>query len=420
MKAIHWPAVEDFLQAQFKFDVAHYLRSGWWSVFSNIVQAASGLILAILFAHLASKEVFGEFQLVVSIISMTAVISLKGLDTVIVRDAAQGKEGILRRASRLRWQWSWLALPVLSGLGCYYWQLGQTRIGFALVLSGLLAPWNYLAPTWEDFVKGRQLWKQYSLFTSLRSGAVLCFVGLSIWLSQGNLLVVFSMYLLINLILNQGLIWFYKRNVKNDNVNADWKSYGMFLSKLSWLKTIVANLDKVLVGIIISPSALAVYSIALIIPNYLQLAVKGFFQTTSPRLSGRKQIYWHELAITGVFGLVFALITVVAVKLLLIRFFGESYQPALPLAYIAATAMIFHPIALYLVNFANMNNRKDALVKCNLICPIVRLILLLWLGSQWHETGFALAYAIMGLVWVIVPIWLLKINWHQLTVGELN
>lgn len=417
MRVINWQSVENYLQAKLKFNAAHYLKSGWWSVVSNLVQAASGLILAMLFARWASKELFGEFQLILSIMSMAAVISLKGLDTVIIRDTAQEKEGILRRSLKLRWRWGWLALPVLGGVGLYYLYIGQFQVGMALIIAGLLAPWNYLAPTWEDFAKGRQEWRAYSLFASFRSLVVLLFVVLALWLSRAQLLQVFTTYLVINLIINQSLIGYYKHRVKNDAVNEDWKTYGIFLSKLSWLKTVVANLDKVLVGIIISPAALAVYSIGLIIPNYLQLAVKGFFQTTSPRLSGRKQIYWHELAIAGAFGLVFTSITVFAVKLFLIRFFGDSYHPALKIAYIAATAMIFHPIALYLVNFANMNNRKDALVKCNLICPVIRVILLLWLGSQWHETGFALAYAIMGLVWVIVPIYLLKFNWRQLTVG---
>lgn len=398
-------------------DVKYYLRSGWWSTFGEVGQAGAGLIVAVIFARWASQEVFGQFQLIVSILATVAVVSLKGLDTVLVRDVARGNEGVYAKVAGLRWRWSLISVPILLGISAYYWKNGEAGLAGTLLIAVILAPGHYVGQLWGGYYKGKKRWRSYSWMSLMRSGFSLVVVGSVIVLSGGKLIWIFLAHYALNIAINVGYLKYSLEKTDNERISEDWREYGLFLSKLGVLKVIATNIDKVLVGILISPAALAVYTIGLMVPSYVGLFVKSLLATTSPKLAGRGSLTFKELMMMFGAGIFFSGATVIAVWVLVIPLFGPAYAEARLLGYIAALAMLAHPVGVYLVNFANMTGRKNVLMTCNIVCPIIKITLLLVLGSRWQEVGFVSVYAIMALMWVIVPLTVMKIDWRNMRVA---
>ena len=407
----------DFLNKYTKVDVMYFLRNGTWSLIGDGVQVFAGAVLAVLFARLASKEVFGQFQFILSIVSLLAVVSVKGLDVVVLRDTARGFEGVYRRAVKLRFWWSLLGIPIMLIVGWYYRWAGDGVLASAFVIGAWLMPMHYASNSWTSWLKGKKNFNLLARYTAVKSVLNTAVVMVAIVLSAGSLVVVFVSYFVGQIVMNSIAFVISRKLAKNDQVSSDWKQYSYFVSLAGLFKLVMVNIDKVLVAVLISPTALAVYTVAILIPNYFQLVVKSLFQTAAPRLSKRKYVSFNELGIIFVIGIVFTVVNLVLIRLLLVPLFGESYREALSLAYIASLGMLMHPMAQYLVNFANMSAKKRVILIGNIVAPAIKLVLFAVFVSLWKEVGFVIVYAVMAFVWVVVPLSILKIDWHRRLIG---
>ncbi len=400
----------DDVGRRLKIDGRYFIRSGFWSLFSDGVLLAAGLAVATVFARIATKEDFGQFQLMLSVVGLIAVVSVKGFEAVVVRDVSRGLYGVYRRVVRRRFWWSWLATPVLLVFASYYWWQGTIAVAWGLGLAALLAPAHYTTQLWPSFYKGISEFGTLARLTTLRAGITSIVVLAAILLFRGNPLIAFGTYFITQLLINFIVVRYSLAHLSNDATSDDWLSFGHFITKTGIFKTTAANIDSVLVGVLISPAALAVYSIALVIPKYALLVVKSLFQTTLPRLSGKKTLSFHELGVTFAIGILGTLVTIVGCRLIIVPLFGAEYAEAVPLAYIASLAMVFHPLAQLLSNFSQMTTNRRVVLATNTANPIIRILLLVVLGVFWKTPGVAVAYSLASLSWVVISLLVMRVD----------
>lgn len=405
------------IQKYTNIDVAYFLRNGSWSLIGDGAQVLASAVLVVLFARLASKEVFGQFQFIISIVSLSAVVSVKGLDVVILRDTARGFDGVYKRAVKLRFWWSLLSIPLMLIVGWYYRSIGETVLASAFLIGAWLLPIHYSTNSWVSWLKGKKRFDVLAKYLLVKSVTNTALVVTAIIVSGGNLATIFVSYFVGQIAMNSIALVVSRKFADNDKVSLDWKEYSYFISLTGLFKLVMVNIDKILIGVLISPAALAVYTVAILIPNYFQLVVKSLFQTASPRLSNRKYVSFNELGIILVIGIVFTVISLVLIRMLLVPLFGESYREALKLAYIASLGMLMHPMAQYLMNFVNMSAKKKVILISNAVVPSIKLVLLVVFVSLWQEIGFVTVYAVTTFVWVLVPLSILKIDWHKKLIG---
>ena len=399
-------------------DAAYFLRQGFWSVMSEVVPAACGLLIAIAFTRWSTSETFGKFQLLVSLLGLAAVASLKGLDTVVLRDAAAGKDGVLRRAIRLRLRWSLLSVPAFLAMAGWYLHLGDSELGVGLIAAAAAAPAYYTVQLWQVFLKGKQRFDLFSQLISVRAVVVLLMMAILLWLAPEKTALLFCAYAALYAVSGGWILQLVRRRyAATDAVSDDWRSYTYFLSKAGLVKLVASHIDKVLVGILYSPAVLAVYSIGIIIPNSMLLLLKGILETTLPKLAHQQTVHFRHIGISLGLGAAALAVTAAAGWWLIAPLFGTQYAAARPLALIAAGGVLLQPLVQLLYNFAQVHGRRRAVLYGTTFSPLMKFALLAILAPLWQEYGVALAYSLMPLIWTVWVLAGLKVHFARRTVS---
>src|SRR3989344_2490159 len=143
-----------------KTDMVYLAKGGFWTTISQLISLILNFIVAVAFANFISKDVYGNYQYILSIASILAVFSLNEMGTAFVRAVAQGYEGILRKSIMLKLKWSFLITIVSFLIGIYYFINKNNTIGFSMLIIGIILPINYIFKFYMPFLNGRKLFKQ--------------------------------------------------------------------------------------------------------------------------------------------------------------------------------------------------------------------------------------------------------------------
>lgn len=397
-------------------DIFQIIKRGPALLLSDGIQQASGVAVTLMIARLSAKETLGEFQLALSVLAIAAVISIRGFDTIILRDAARNKDGVYPRAVRTRFYWSLLGAPIMALFALYYYYRNEFPLAWAFLAVAMLVPWYFVVQSWQFMYKGKELFTEYALSSIIRSVLTVLVTIFVLLIARDNVVALLLVYVGTNIFVN-GITFMKSFTVlRNDEVSSDWKEYGYFLSKAGFFKQIAGNVDKVLAGIVFSPSVLAIYAVAVIIPNAVMLSFKSIFTMALPKLSHRDFLGWRDLFTALMIGVIATAVTASMVWFLLIPLFGEQYRSALPMAMVASTALLFLPLSQLLVNFAFMQSKRKAVMVNELLSPALKMLLIVILGSAWKIMGFAIVFALVPLIWTIIALLTLKIDFKRMVV----
>lgn len=122
---------------KFGLDLPYFVKNGFWVILRQGVGAITGLALSVAFARLATQEVFGQYQFILSILSIVSILSIPGLNTSIIRSAARGCDGDYKEVVRVSFIWSLLGVPALLIIGGYYYIYQSHPLGIALMISSI-------------------------------------------------------------------------------------------------------------------------------------------------------------------------------------------------------------------------------------------------------------------------------------------
>lgn len=268
-------------------DLNYFVGNGFWIIMRQGVASLCGLSLSIVFARLASKEILGQYQLILSILSIVSLVSIPGLNISILRSVAKGKDGNYQESVKKSFSWSLLGIPIFLVLACYYIFYGSYLIGISLIFIAFIFPFMYATNTWQSFFQGKSRFdlatKFGSIHTVINSLAVI--VAIIIFRNNPYILIFITIFYLLSYSIPNYL--FYRKSfkyVKNSEEEPETIKYGFFLTRMSILQVISDNIDKIILGVFISPASLAVYYIISLIPIKFKAFLKPFFNLFIPKM----------------------------------------------------------------------------------------------------------------------------------------
>jgi len=399
-----------YLNGIIRLDITYLIQGGFWSLLSDGAQQLSAIAAALLITRLAGQEILGQYQLILSLLATISVVSITGIDTTIMRDVSRGKEGVYQQALLTRFRWSWLASPIFLLVSLYFWFNNQSDIATALFFVAILSPWHYLLLSWRNFFKAKKLFAIHSKFSIAKSLLALVGVAASVYFLPSSVLSLVTIYLLAHVFINGIALRSTMSYLDNSHVSRDWKNYSYFLSRVGLVKILVSNIDKILVGLIFSPAALAIYYIGIVIPNSATMAIKSALTTVIPKLSKRQSLSFGELGLAILIGLLAAIVSMLLSTNLITPLFGSEYTPAIRYAKIASLALILLPLSQILTNYAFMRAMRNTVFISQVGSPIIKLLLLATLGTLWKLEGFVIVYALIPLIWTLLLLFNLRID----------
>src|SRR5574341_893188 len=116
-----------FLEKWTELDVMYYVRGGAWLFSTQFLLILGSLGLAMGFAHLTSKEIFGQFQFVLAVLGTLSVLSFPGANTAVQLGASQNKDATLIQGVLYKLKRSILGILGLLIVAFYFYSKHEPR-----------------------------------------------------------------------------------------------------------------------------------------------------------------------------------------------------------------------------------------------------------------------------------------------------
>lgn len=387
MKKFNWiiKKFDTFFQLNTKkiLGQASYLLGG--HVVSNLLSFA----VAVAAAHFISKDTYGTYRYILSIVSFVGAFSLTGLSTAIIRDVARGYDNIFKTSFIRSLIWSTPAFILGLGTGAWYLLNNNMVLGFSITLGSILFPIIQALLLYRSYLNGKKYYRAlmksniaYSTVTSLAILATLFFnptvTTLVVVYYVSNILILFILKIVIQ---NK-----FKPNEEKDPENGKLEHH---MSLMNMLDIGATQLDKIILFQIAGPIEVARYTFATMLPEQLRNIIKYIPTLSMPIFSDLPK----ETAKTkGLFLVKKLFLITIPIVILYILVAPFAYKILFP-AYteVILYSQVFSLILIFDGGISGailkaQNQIKD-LYWVNATSNIARIILLLVFGYMWGIWG---------------------------------
>lgn len=268
-------------------DMVYLATTGFWSNAGILFVSGASFLLYIVFGNFLPKEVYGNYQYLLSVGAIVGAFTLTGMNSAVTRAVALGKEGAMQTAMLL--QLKWAALPLLGAwaMGAYYVFRGDLTLGWGLILIGIFVPLNNALNTYAAFLQAKLDFKRgflYSLFWNVPYYLVVAVVAVFFPIA----LILLAANLISQAV---GLFIAYRSTIRTYKPNSvpdpEISRYGGHLSVMGLIGSIAAQIDTVLAFHLLGPAQLAIYSFATAVPDRVGALFKFIPAAAFPKFVGK-------------------------------------------------------------------------------------------------------------------------------------
>ena len=233
---------------KYQLDLAYVVRNEFWVYLRYGVSLVIGLAVSIIFARLAPKEVYGQFNFIMAILGTVSIVSIPGLNTAVARSTALGNEGNYKQAVKTKFLWSLIGIPALLGVGAYYYYYGTQIIGICLMVSSIFFPLMNAPNAWDSFLAGKRRFDLSSIYGNIQSVVNAAAMIAVLLLNASNLLLIIITYLVTTAFLHCLFYFRSLKHIENQVKDSECIKYGYFLTGTGVIGVISGYLDKIMIG----------------------------------------------------------------------------------------------------------------------------------------------------------------------------
>ncbi len=273
----------------FKTDMVYLAKGGFWLNGGQILTSLSSFGLAILFARLVPKEVYGNYKYILSLAGLFATFSLTGLSAAVLQSVARGFKGTFIAATKILIKWNSLIL-VTSLSGSIYYLLNDNKtLGYGLMTVAVLYPAIKIFEVYESYINGSKDFKKSAVYRGVVDIATIAGTAIALFFTN-NVILLVAINLLVQFILNA---FFYKKTYdsipenERANVEPGIIEFGKHLSFQNVLSNVAAYIDKIIIFHYLGAAEVAVYMFATAIPQQIKGLVSNATLLITPKISGR-------------------------------------------------------------------------------------------------------------------------------------
>lgn len=266
------------------FDLGFLIKNYSWMSLDRIIAALIGLGVSVIFARIATKEVFGLYSFLISVLALLTLFSMPGMNTSIFRGVSKGFDGTYKKAARFMFLSSTIGIPILLGLGIYHYYFVSKILGLCFMFSSVLFPFYYPPKVWSGLLQAQEKFREFAIYNSILSILRSFIVASVIFISKGSLFPIFMSFILVDVCVNS---YFYLKTLKfvrNDKVEAGWKSTGYKLLIPTLFDQFYNNIDKLVLIFFLGAEKLAIYSIAAGIVTIVNGLLGRIIRVYSPKI----------------------------------------------------------------------------------------------------------------------------------------
>lgn len=358
-------------------DILYFVKGGFWLGLGHLFSILMGLIVIVALARMLPKQVYGEYQFILSVLGIVAIFSLPGINTAVIQSTAKGKTSLLK-ATKSKFKWSFLGSLALIFVAGYFYYIQPGNLWKYFLIIALFFPFLYSFDTYGSFLIGRERFKENSIFTAVLYLVYAFFILSALFIFNSLFAVIIAYCVAFSMV----RIFLFLATRKEANIGKEDKcvlEYGKKLTLITLIPNIAAFLDKIIIPYFLGLENLAIYAIALIIPE----TVKGIARNTTPlffsRVVNLKSKELLKKIKQNLFFIVILLVVIFTIGWFLVSptillIFGEKYASSIFYSQILLVSLILTPFSQVFNTFLKAQKKSKELFYYNLLSSSTQII----------------------------------------------
>jgi len=389
-------------------DMVYLASGGFWLVLEQISGVLLSFSVAIVFGHLASKDLYGNYKYVLSLATVLGALSLSGLGEAIGQATARGKDGALMQGFRLNLFWSGPFFLASMGVATYYFMAGNLFVASSLIIVAFFQPLAASSSFFSTFLFGQKDFARGALYMIAENIITYGAVLVALLIGERAIALVAS-YFVANTAASLFFTWKAQQRARNNEKDKGLFAFGAHLSVMNVIAVIADKFDSLIVFTLLGPTQLATYTFALAVPEQLKGVIKNLYGLALPKFAERPLIeiqktIWPKL---GLFTVLIGVLTVMYVLLapFLFKLLFPIYLDAVPYSQWYAFSILFAGFPAVISAALTAHKKTRALYITTNAAPVVLIILLIVLVPSLGIAGAILAQITYRAFNAAVHIW---------------
>jgi len=387
-------------------DILIQVKNGLYLFSSNILSLAFLFILPYVFGNYASKELYGQYNYVLSILGFLAAFTLTGMNEAIIQAIAKGKEGVFVQGTKERVKWSILGSFSLVIIGAYYVIKDSPNLGLALIIAAIIFPFYNGLQTYTAMFTGKCQFNKLSQYRAIGTIIPVVVIATIVYCTN-NLIMIITAYLVSTALFN--IIFFYLaiKKIENNDMDSNSISFGKHMTFIAVISDISLYVDKIILGHYLDFEAIAVYSFAISMPEQ----VKSFSHIISTLILPKLSIM-EEKQIKKIMRKRFLQLMALCIGMIIVywyiapvvfHIFFPNYMDSVYYSKIYMVSFITLPSVLLATTFKAKIKTKELYI-FNIVSSISQLVLLFVLVPTMGIMGAILSRVLGRLISLVVMI----------------
>ena len=252
-----------WLQNYTKTDIMYVVEGSFWWVFGRVFSFLASFLILMAFARFATKEVYGTYQYIISMVGMIVMILLPGLDIALVRSISKQKEKTFFLCEKEKLKFGAIALLIFFAISFWYFINKNLELAISFFFAGIfsvpLAIFSLYAAFWQG-KKRFDLQNKYFVAHNILAAIILI---LFIVFKPKIVFIIFGYFFAFTF--STFLFWFLTRKRINKETEEDKEAipYGKHLTIMSVPGSISAQIDNVILWQFVGSAPVSIYAYAL-------------------------------------------------------------------------------------------------------------------------------------------------------------
>ncbi len=362
------------LSRRIGINLDYFLPRGLWVGGRFFVTTFLALLTSVAFARFTSKEIYGQYQYVLSIVGLLSVLSLPGLNTAALRAFVEGDETSVAQSVRYGFFFSLLATIVLLTIATYDAYNGKAALGLAIGIAAVLQPFFYAPNNWYIYYEGKLDFRSSTVRLVVFNCVLLIAMVLSLKAAL-PLAGLIAVYFGLSALMSSVLFWEGKQTVTSTKTKNKLNlNYAFRCTLQKFTTTIGENIQAIAISWLFGFASLAIYQVAQSFVNAFVGLMGALGSTYFPLLLKYKRLNHKTIIIQHLMlGLGFWVIYLLALRWLFGPLYGVKYEDAISLAHRLSFIVFLLPLRVYLTNFFSARDQNHLVTATNLVASVLAL-----------------------------------------------
>lgn len=250
-----------------------------WAIINQILLSVGAFGTIVVLSGFLNKDIFGEIRFIAAVLAILSLFSLPGASPIVIQSASSiGRKRVVEIILN-QLQWGLVATAGSLILSLFYFLKGDIGLGYGFLVGGFFAPVANLYQMPGHLLAGLKRFKDKTFVDSTIMLSIIIGATLGTLLTRnvpGTLLFYFGIQSVVTLV----FLYYSVRKIPRSNTLADPLdlTHSRELTIFQAPFTLLPALEKIFIFLLLGPSSLALFTIAVLPIEHMKAAFRSLLQ----------------------------------------------------------------------------------------------------------------------------------------------